>query len=124
MQKNSVVDALRALAAGEKSRSETARLRDVFNDVEAALSAGVSRAAILETLHSQGFTMTLKSFESAIYRIRKQREKKGGGLHNTTGAKPATTATVTVEQKKKEDDPLTKPAGFDFQGTRDDKDLF
>jgi len=121
MQKNSVIDALRALATGEKARSETARLRDVFNDVEAALSAGVSRAAILETLHSQGFTMTLKSFESAIYRIR-QREKKGGGLHNTTGTKPATTATA--EQKKKATDPLTKPAGFDFKGTRDDKDLF
>lgn len=121
MQKNSVVDALRALATGEKARSETARLRDVFNDVEAALSAGVSRAAILETLHSQGFTMTLKSFESAIYRIRKQREKKGGGLHNTTDAK---SATATTEQKKKEDDPLTKPAGFDFKGTRDDNDLF
>jgi len=77
MQKNSVADVLRALATGDKARSETARLRDVVDEVEAALSAGVSRAAILEALHGQGFTMTLKSFESALYRIRKQREKAG-----------------------------------------------
>lgn len=77
MQKNSVADVLRALATGDKSRSETARLRDVFGEVEAALSAGVSRAAVLEALHGQGFTLTLKSFESALYRIRQQRERVG-----------------------------------------------
>ena len=73
MNKNSVAEALRALA-GSESRSETARLREVFDEVETALSAGVSRTAILETLHEQGFTMTAKSFESALYRLRKQRE--------------------------------------------------
>lgn len=98
MQKNSVSEALRALATGEKARSETARLKDVFNDVEAALEAGVSRAAILEALHGQGFTMTLKSFESAIYRIRKQREKKGGGLSSTNGKEPVSSATPSTEK--------------------------
>lgn len=73
MDKNSVAEALRALA-GSESRSETSRLREVFDEVETALSAGVSRTAILETLHEQGFTMTAKSFESALYRLRKQRE--------------------------------------------------
>ena len=73
MNKNTVAEALRALATSDKSRSETARLRDVFDDVEIALKAGVSRATILETLHDQGFEMTAKSFESAIYRLRKKR---------------------------------------------------
>jgi hypothetical protein len=77
MQKTSIADALRALATDDTARSETARLRDIFDDIEATLSAGVSRAAVLKTLHAQGFTMTAKSFESALYRIRKQREKKG-----------------------------------------------
>jgi hypothetical protein len=76
MEKNSIADALRALATDDKSRPETARLRDVINEVEAALEAGVSRASILEALHKEGFTMTLKSFESALYRIRKKRKKK------------------------------------------------
>ncbi len=80
MTKNSVADVLRALATGDKSRSETARLRDIVDEVEAALAAGVSRAAVLQALNDQGFTMTLKSFESALYRIRKKR---------TQPAKPA-----------------------------------
>ena len=80
MTNNSVADVLRALATGDKGRSETARLRDIVDEIEAALAAGVSRAAVLETLNAQGFTMTLKSFESALYRIRKKR---------TQAAKPA-----------------------------------
>jgi hypothetical protein len=79
MTKTSVADVLRELAKGDKSRSETARLRDVIDEVEAALDAGVSRSAVLEALHGQGFTMTLKSFESALYRIRKQRVKDTAG---------------------------------------------
>lgn len=75
MQKDSVAEVLRSLATGDKARSETARLRDVFPDVEAALRAGVSREAILEALHGQGFTMKPKSFESALYRIRRERGK-------------------------------------------------
>ena len=73
MTKTRVADVLRELAEGEKNRSETARLRDVINDVEAVLAAGVHRSAVLEALHGEGFTMTLKSFVSALYRIRKQR---------------------------------------------------
>ena len=73
MTKDSVADVLRALATGNKSRSETARLRDLVDEVEATLAAGVSRAAVLGALNDQGFTMTLKSFESALYRIRKKR---------------------------------------------------
>jgi hypothetical protein len=79
MTKTSVADVLRELAKGDKSRSETARLRDVIDEVEAALTAGVSRSAVLDALHGQGFTMTLKSFESALYRIRKQRGQGTAG---------------------------------------------
>ncbi|QBY56094.1 hypothetical protein [Cupriavidus oxalaticus] len=75
MERSSVAGALRALATDSKGRSETARLRDVFEEVEAALSAGVKRQAILDALNAQGFRMTLKGFESAMYRIRRQRGK-------------------------------------------------
>lgn len=74
MDKERVANALRDLGNSE-GRSETARLREVFPDIEAALAAGVSRISILETLHEQGFKMTLKSFESALYRLRKKAAK-------------------------------------------------
>ncbi len=89
MTKPSVADALRELATGDQNRSETARLRDVIDDVEAALDAGVSRAAVLEALHTQGFTMTLKSFESALYRIRKQRERGRPARRSSASVAPS-----------------------------------
>lgn len=118
MQKNSVADVLRALATGDKARSETARLRDVVDEVEAALSAGVSRAAILEALHGQGFTMTLKSFESALYRIRKQRGSSGqqtaqpAPLPPVTPAAPAP-APASVSAPAESSPAASEPAGLD-----------
>ena len=75
MPEDSAAKALRALAKGEQNRSQIARLRDLIDEVEAALASGVSRAAVLHTLHEHGFTFTPSSFESALYRIRKQARK-------------------------------------------------
>lgn len=75
MTKTSTSDALKALASGTDARSETAKLRDVFDDVENALKAGVKRQAVLETLKDAGINLTLKGFDTALHRIRKQRKK-------------------------------------------------
>ncbi|CAD7742101.1 MULTISPECIES: hypothetical protein [Gammaproteobacteria] len=110
MTKTSVADVLRELAKGDKSRSETARLRDVIDEVEAAIAAGVSRSAVLEALHGQGFTMTLKSFESALYRIRKQR---GQG---ETGAPIApASARFSHDEKGGEVAPVVGKKAGDFE---------
>ena len=102
MTKDSVADVLRALATGDKSRWETARLRDIVDEVEAALSAGVSRAAVLEALNAQGFTMTLKSFESALYRIRKKRTqpaKPAAKLGHDQATEPASQPAQAPQQE-------------------------
>jgi hypothetical protein len=72
---SALVEALRGLKQDTSARSETARLRDIFDEVEAALKAGVRREAVLATLHEQGFTMTLLGFKTALQRIRKERTK-------------------------------------------------
>ncbi|MFJ3318734.1 hypothetical protein ACIPLR_25620 [Herbaspirillum huttiense] len=82
METHNVAEALRSLAKGDKARSETARLRDVIDEVEKALAAGVSRIAILDTLKAQGFTMSLKGFDTALYRIR--RSRKNDSIHQTS----------------------------------------
>jgi hypothetical protein len=71
---------LRDLAAeyAGTRRSGAARLRKVLDDVEAALTAGASHAAVLATLHAQGFTFTLRSFESTLARLRKERQNQEG----------------------------------------------
>jgi hypothetical protein len=56
--------------------SETARLRHVMAEVEAALAAGIKRQAVLEVLQLQGgFRMTMDSFKSALRRIRQERKE-------------------------------------------------
>lgn len=74
IDKEKVSAALQELAAehARSPRSQTARLREVLDDVEAALTAGASHAAVLATLHAQGFTFTLRSFESTLGRLRKE----------------------------------------------------
>lgn len=71
MENRALSKTLQEMARTHPSRSETDRLRDVYIDVEAALKSGVSRKAVLAALHQDGFTMSLKMFDKALYRIRK-----------------------------------------------------
>jgi hypothetical protein len=64
-------ETLDAMANAHAGRSETARLRSVFTQVEKALQSGVSRQAVLDALHQDGFTFSMQSFQKALYRIRK-----------------------------------------------------
>jgi DNA-binding winged helix-turn-helix (wHTH) protein len=73
--KDDLKESLRELATSDTNRSETARLRDIFEDIETALSAGVKAQIVLETLHKKGFKMSINGFRSAIQRIRKERYK-------------------------------------------------
>ena len=91
MTKNSVADALRELAKTDKNRSGAARLFELIDEVEATLKAGVRRETVLKTLNDNDFKMTLKSFESALYRIRKKRGKLAATT--TTSANPSTPLT-------------------------------
>lgn len=72
---SALVEALRGLKQDTSARSETARLRDIFDEVEATLKAGVRRERVLDTLRANGFTLTLLGFKTALQRIRKERTK-------------------------------------------------
>jgi hypothetical protein len=102
MDKKRISDVLRSLASGEKNRSETARLREVFDEVEAALSAGVRRTAIVEALQGQGFTMGLNTFDSALYRIRKRnkalQESSGKQVLKQPPAKPENASSTPTPE--------------------------
>jgi len=77
MSKQSLSETLQKMAADHVDRSETDRLRDVFADVEKALKSGVSRKSVLGALHQDGFTMSLKMFDKALYRIRRANRLNG-----------------------------------------------
>ena len=75
MQKNDLGQRLRALATDDSKRSKTARLRDVFHEVEATLNAGVTRSAVLEELKAGGLVMSLATFETTLKRLRQRQTK-------------------------------------------------
>jgi molecular chaperone GrpE (heat shock protein) len=76
MGNNELSEQLRALASDVRMRSKASRLREVFDDVEAALAAGVQRSAVVETLAKHGLEMTLATFDTSLKRIRDKRGKQ------------------------------------------------
>jgi hypothetical protein len=103
MPKPSLSETLNELAGAQTGRSETSRLRDVFSEVEKALAAGVSRQVVLDALHQDGFTMNLKTFEKALYRIRKTLKEK---------AAIPVPAHIEADVKTDQQTPKTKPHAF------------
>jgi len=88
MDKKAVSERLRALASDDQKRSKAARLRDVIDDVETALAAGVSRADVLAELKAHGLDMSLATFDTTLKRLR---AKRGHGTAKLT-PQPATAA--------------------------------
>lgn len=112
MDRAAIAERLRALASDDKKRSKAARLRDVIDDVEAALRAGVSRSSVVEELAAQGLVMTLSTFETTVKRIRKQR----GASLNATSKHPRQTTGQVQEQNTT---PLVVTAETEVSGSHD-----
>lgn len=74
IDKEKVSAALQELEAehARSPRSQTTRLREMLDDVEAALAAGANHEAVLATLQAQGFIFTLWNLESTLERLRKE----------------------------------------------------
>lgn len=102
MGKTTLESKLEALAQGNE-RSQLGRLRDVLGSVEKALSAGATRAQVLNTLREEGFTFTPRSFDSALYQLRKekatQRTKMPPGT-TSGGSQPPTSLTQTTPRSE------------------------
>ena len=71
MDKKAASQKLRELASDDEHRSKAARFRDVYDDVEAALSAGVSRERVRTELGRLGLQMTPATFYTTLSRIRR-----------------------------------------------------
>lgn len=77
MDRNTIAESLRALAQQDQNRSKAARFRDVYEDVESALTAGVSRTVVIDELAKHGLKMTLATFATTLARERERRKKEG-----------------------------------------------
>lgn len=98
MDKSPAEKALWALAKEDTGRTKTARLREMLDAIEAAKQAGVSNARIVETLNAEGFDLTLKTFETMLYRIRKKQQQAPAKFGHDQKT-PITLATQTVKKE-------------------------
>ena len=71
MANSTLGDEIRKLAQDNNKRSKAARFRDIYNEVEAAIKAGVSIETIHETARNNGLDLTLESFKTNLYRTRR-----------------------------------------------------
>ena len=60
------------LTIDPESLSVTARIRSLYPSIIQAREKGVSRAAILNVLNKKGFNLSMATFNSILYRIKKE----------------------------------------------------
>ena len=112
MNEKSAASLFKELAKNSK-KPEIARLRDIYDDVEGAIKAGVPIAAVFKGTLELGFTMTESSFKNALHRIRKerglskQRKKKVDQQHPQH-------STTPVEKKTSSGNPLIINSALNF----------
>jgi hypothetical protein len=78
------------------SRSKTARLRDLYDHIEALRSRGYSQATILKAMKKHGLKFGLKTFRDTFYRIKRERANaqiRTAGSTSEAGAKLEVAAT-------------------------------
>ena len=91
MTEKTLSEKLRLLANHDLERSKSARLRDVYDDVELALAAGVSKEKILKQLAEDGLIFTLDAFNTTLQRIRNKQKgttNKPKTIQKPIGEKP------------------------------------
>lgn len=72
--RNELIEGLKKAAQGN-SRNKTARLREIFDDVEAAKESGLSLKAIVDVLADRGLVFDLATFVNVRHRIKKERAR-------------------------------------------------
>jgi hypothetical protein len=122
MNEAKVIEALRQSASGNEHRSQAARLRQIFEEVQRTLAAGLTRAGLLKVLKEHGFTFTYNSLGTAIYRIRKWQALRAQSsstpeeitLTNHTPRPPIPTSVTTPAARK-----ISNPADLAKARSRD-----
>lgn len=114
MGKEKIKEVMQALSEGSANRTAIGRIRDIFDDIEIALSAGVKREAIWKALDKEGIKMPLKTFESAIFRIRKERGEKQ--KHQPGKPSVSSDQAVTKTPAAPGDNPLRALSGKPKEG--------
>lgn len=83
-EREKISEALREISIGSR-RNKTARLRECFDEVEAAKAAGASNKTIVAALEANGLYFDVNNFKNARSRILKERALRGKNTTEVSG---------------------------------------
>ncbi|SIT51716.1 conserved hypothetical protein [Paraburkholderia piptadeniae] len=87
-----VVEDLLDAPATSTTRSETAQLAGLIDQIDAAMARGVSRRELHARLQKRGLTMSLPVFDNALHRIRKRLGRCAPNRTHAPFSRPASPA--------------------------------
>ena len=94
------------------SRSKSARLRDLYDHIEALRTRGFTHAAIVNAMKKHGLEFDLKTFEVTFYRIKRARAKSLNqmpGIPSRVEAEKLTKNEIKATKKAKESSEAIAP---------------
>lgn len=109
-----------------QSQSLAGVIRERLATIEARLAVGVRQEVIVAELAAEGYETTLKNLRNELCRARKRSSKtlpaqaasdKGSTANMPSRAESKRVATPRAE--KTPENPLKKPTGFNYGGTKD-----
>jgi hypothetical protein len=98
------------------SRSKTARLRDLYDHIEALRSRGYSQATILKAMKKHGLEFDLKTFRDTFYRIKRERVN---AQIRTAGSTSEAAVILEVAATKIATSPIQTPMERNDNGNTD-----
>lgn len=125
--KKELIEGLKKAAQGN-SRTKTARLREIFDEVEAAKDSGLSLKTIVAVLADRGLVFDLATFVNVRQRIKKERAASKGHVEvKTTTDIKISTANLSdpamniktnkpIQEKSTNQNPFHKLTGEQKEG--------
>lgn len=75
--KDAITKRLKELSEDKTNKSKTAQLREIIDQIEATIAAGVPHSTIVETLTNNGIEISINTFRASLKRIRKKKTEPG-----------------------------------------------
>lgn len=109
-----------------QSQSLAGVIRERLATIEARLAVGVRQEVIVAELAAEGYETTLKNLRNELCRARKRSSKtlpaQAAGDKGSTANMPSRAESkrvATPRAEKTPENPLKKPTGFNYGGTKD-----
>jgi transposase len=93
-------------------------IRQHLAEIEAELEAGIYQEHLIKELEEAGFTVTVKSFRTLLYRARERASKNKASSTSVTRQQPKQEIKTTAAPPIALVNPLKKSVGFEYTGTQ------